>query len=461
MPLTRELSTAVREELGGDEDWSQIPYLDQDFEKAMSYLIDSEPWLSEAERLRNRALFVMISGAIHSGIVKAQKTVLDAMHQCPDWLLRLVCWMHVNKAPVVTLNYDTILEMVASEFYLGMGRMLTSDDLRPFRTSGERISDPQDGHSTFPLLKLHGSLNWTYSGTDSYFGEAIQDALVPRWSAGWLGELGCDPIDGRVPLIVPPTFNKTRYFENEKIRWIWRRSAVALALARRIFCIGYSLPEGDLLMRFLLNDAQPPEDMDPPPGRRIPLYLVNTDPRCRDQFRNLPRWFQISEDFVLGREREPVRSFTDALLGGALDSSAHTVRPLSNLPRLVTCIRQACPEESELTNLATGGKFHVLGVNDCGVLLSDPPGSGTRFALWHAFETCLRVAATGRVYHHFVLGGVDSWVAATRRHEAAEPFVDHPCEQQILSMLCAAGALERVKDGTAVRFKANEYLLHG
>src|SRR4051794_35227749 len=60
MPLTNGLTDAVREELSAHvpaQDFANVPYINSDFEKALSYLNESQPWLNEADRLRNRALF--------------------------------------------------------------------------------------------------------------------------------------------------------------------------------------------------------------------------------------------------------------------------------------------------------------------------------------------------------------------------------------------------------------------
>jgi hypothetical protein len=55
-----------------------------------------------------------------------------------------------------------------------------------------------------------------------------------------------------VPLIVPPTLNKSLYFNNETVRSQWILARRALADAARIFIIGYSLPRGDLMVNFML-----------------------------------------------------------------------------------------------------------------------------------------------------------------------------------------------------------------
>ena len=61
-------------------------------------------------------------------------------------------------------------------------------------------------------------------------GQSITDRDLPRWSSPADYERMFTVDDGRVPLIVPPTLNKTSYFDNELVRSMWQRARVALSL---------------------------------------------------------------------------------------------------------------------------------------------------------------------------------------------------------------------------------------
>ena len=52
-----------------------------------------------------------------------------------------------------------------------------------------------------------------------------------------------------MPLIVPPTWNKTMYHSN--ISAVWKKAAEELSCAENIIVIGYSLPESDMFFRYL------------------------------------------------------------------------------------------------------------------------------------------------------------------------------------------------------------------
>lgn len=104
---------------------------------------------------------------------------------------------------VVTLNYDLVLELMAEQLRSWFGTKIR------FR----RTNDEYVFHQS--LAKLHGS------------------------------------IDG--PRIVPPTWNKT--LRDDAIRKEWEFAHQLLTDANHIIFVGYSLPEGDNYIRFLLRSA--------------------------------------------------------------------------------------------------------------------------------------------------------------------------------------------------------------
>ncbi len=66
----------------------------------MSYLSESQPWLNESDRLRNRALFLDLTDSIHRVIVRAQSEAVKASPVCPDWLSHLVLWMQRKRVSI-------------------------------------------------------------------------------------------------------------------------------------------------------------------------------------------------------------------------------------------------------------------------------------------------------------------------------------------------------------------------
>lgn len=116
-----QLGSLVRKELGISEPSTD---LETDLELWLTYLSQDHPWLSEAENLRNHAQLLDLSTAV--GHVLA-RTIREVVAQpSPSWLLPLVSHWHDSNSVVLTLNYDTLVERVASGIECGVGNLPTS-----------------------------------------------------------------------------------------------------------------------------------------------------------------------------------------------------------------------------------------------------------------------------------------------------------------------------------------------
>lgn len=271
MPLLNELSIRVREKLQNLGETLPSPLLDlgDDVELWLTYLSQPQPWLKEYHNLQNRALFLRITEIIRDVVDSA---VNDAVRvECPAWLLRLVERWHRNKTNVITQNYDTLIERAALQARLGATLLLPDLYGVPFDEAGGSVVSRSPEENSFRLCKLHGSVNWFYSGAASFHGESLYYSEVTPWGNS-RSEDEEDSLKGasdKVPLIVPPTSEKTTYFQHEKLRLIWRRAAEALSRAERVYFVGYSLPRTDLGIRFFLQHSRP--------SLKAPLIIVNTD----------------------------------------------------------------------------------------------------------------------------------------------------------------------------------------
>lgn len=115
-----------------------------------------------------------------------------------------------------------------------------------------------------PVLKLHGSLNWgRCSRCADVFPWMMNDYLSryspqPPYADGTLMRLNignrigkhkhtCGSTAEPTPVIVPPTWNKSRYADS--IRTVWARASQELLEAQSIVIIGYSLPPSDEFFR--------------------------------------------------------------------------------------------------------------------------------------------------------------------------------------------------------------------
>lgn len=187
MPITKELAKQVigRYKYRERIDPMILSMMEEDegqgFEKALTFLTQDKPWLPESENLRHKALYLDLANVIR-GIL--QEIMRDPMvwgtNQPPLWLEALVTFWHDSRSSVITLNYDTLIERVASSVYWHKrSRGIPTSQLYPMiltpaeQRNGSVRSEPDSEQAleTFRLFKLHGSTNWFYSGRSDFFGE--------------------------------------------------------------------------------------------------------------------------------------------------------------------------------------------------------------------------------------------------------------------------------------------------
>jgi hypothetical protein len=158
---------------------------------------------------------------------------------------------------LLTFNYDLLIDVAL----MNAGRTID------YGLAVEPGGPPSD---TIPLLKLHGSLNWT-TDEDSkkvlpwflrhyincYDLKPLGKTRKFRITIGEnLSEMGNKhKTEGNVfrtdgqPVIVPPSWNKAD--SHRAISDVWARAAKELSDASSIFVVGYSLPETDSFFKQL------------------------------------------------------------------------------------------------------------------------------------------------------------------------------------------------------------------
>lgn len=98
------------------------------------------------------------------------------------------------------------------------------------------------------LYKLHGSLNWVYCPTCNTI------KLTPFQKSATLPDrcANCDSIFST--LVVPPTYFKS--LTNAFLAMIWIKAEAALREAQHIIFCGYSFPDADMHIKYLLKRIQ-------------------------------------------------------------------------------------------------------------------------------------------------------------------------------------------------------------
>jgi hypothetical protein len=296
------------------------------FELILTYLAEDHPWLSVPDNLKNRAQFLEASHALARVILRAQGGVLSK--PIPTWLESLVDAWHDKKVTVITFNYDTLVEKAYTQVVQPLSLRqadhsevygISVPDIRS-RTSS---AFGREARETFRYLKLHGSVNWCYSGAPTFYGETIYDLQI---QSGW-NEWGAEPEDDlerkapeKVHLVVPPTTTKSALFNNELVRNQWRLARTVVEGADAIYCLGYSLPETDQMVRYLLGTL--------PAGKLI--VPVDTSASVGRRYSRLLKRHRIPGDYV--GMKDPIPRFVEDWATGRLKTGT-PIRSRGGTPR--------------------------------------------------------------------------------------------------------------------------------
>jgi hypothetical protein len=262
MPLMGDLSDGVRVALNDKLEDRHRRHADN-IETFLTYLVSAKPWISAADRLRDEALFLDASVRIARFIEAVNLSDSDVS----PWLDKIVRTWVSTKAHVITLNYDLTVE----DAFQRLDATVDLAVLYPVVVSPlmGRVGGTFSGRMarSLQLYKLHGSINWLYSGSPGASGE-------PLYRGKPTDEVARD----KVPLIAPPVFDKSVYWKHESLVATWRFAGRALAWAKRVIFIGYSLPETDLSMRCFIRDSCHPDTS---------VVVVNRDGTVRDRYESL------------------------------------------------------------------------------------------------------------------------------------------------------------------------------
>ena len=148
----------------------------------------------------------------------------------------------------MSLNYDILIDnalMAAKENF-----DLDLDYSIDFINYGPEWKRPRLTKQ-LSLFKLHGSLNWLYCPTCRAIRITPKVKGICRliWQPNECVCTSCETL--AVPIIIPPTYFKV--LSNLYLRQIWHAAEQALRECRRLIFCGYSFPDADLHVRYLLK----------------------------------------------------------------------------------------------------------------------------------------------------------------------------------------------------------------
>lgn len=155
----------------------------------------------------------------------------------------------------ISLNYDIIIDNQILQLNLYDEKIHYEIDYGvEFLKDYEAMSRDKTMKKSISLYKLHGSLNWLYchscislkltekrKGASMIYGHNIM-CVNDNCRANYQ------------PIIIPPTFFKV--ISNYYLRQIWHKAELALRNADRIFICGYSFPDADVHIKYLIKRAE-------------------------------------------------------------------------------------------------------------------------------------------------------------------------------------------------------------
>jgi len=152
----------------------------------------------------------------------------------------------------VSTNYDILIDNALTEQNANGIDLDYGVEFRNFDRVDDWTRPRLD--SSVKLFKPHGSLNWLFCPTCNEIEITPKEkAVVTRLIS--VADAACSHC-GSVysPLIVPPTFYKD--LNNVFLSSIWNRTDVALHKVNHVIFCGYSFPDADIHIKYLLKRAQ-------------------------------------------------------------------------------------------------------------------------------------------------------------------------------------------------------------
>ena len=294
MPTTKELYNLLEGLIGPADGFTReaYDYASGNAETLLSYYAIPSPHDDPIETLRKRRVAALIEIGIGVTITD-RETKAEAFGLNPNANILLKKW-HQDRSHILTTNYDTLVERIASQ------HDLFYTDLYPIPITNATVRDGgaiagSEYPDTFTLYKLHGSTAWyksqNESTSDSIYGLPHNLVGDPRYQKF---------VADKRRFIVPPVLDKSSLLSHESIRSLWSQAKQkALIQADNVYVIGYSLPETDIAMRTLLWEGTRAHLYPNSPNSKKSLYVVDIDSQVAQRFKNiLGTYYHVYDHFT-------------------------------------------------------------------------------------------------------------------------------------------------------------------
>ena len=282
--MNRELATFFHMMFNIDVDHGDLDNIDfPTFEEVLGVIdlairrnesfkeFDLESMASNGNRLRQIRVYLVL---LMAKIIKEKLSVGRGIHS--NLITNLRTKKLLNKVSFISTNYDILID-----------NQLSSPDNRLVNygiefTNYHREKDwPRPNGNATKLFKIHGSLNWLYCSTCNTLTYTPFEKGVVRLVDNF-SSCSCPSCESVIlPIIVPPTYFKdmTNVFLNE----IWYKCEQDLRRTEHIIFCGYSFPDADIHIKYLLKRIQTNKDS------ALRFTVINNHPGKSNDVKNEER----------------------------------------------------------------------------------------------------------------------------------------------------------------------------
>ena len=285
MPMMSDLTQKVWKLFENELGASGIPAHPDDpgrhfsnVESLLSQLARRYPWLERSEYHRNLGYYHKIIDFIDDEIIDSEHEVDK---DSENWRAhrQLVKTWHHTQANVLTFNYDTLVERLASNIFGYDSITFDMLDPVPILNANYTVGSPKSLNvPTFSLYKLHGCLTWyvhRQPGEGSVHRMASPDLQWDIRLRMYDQEI---MKNGMHKLMVPPIQGKDDDYVHPIFGILWADAMKKLKEASRVVFIGYSLPLMDSLSIQLFRTALWER-------KGVRVVVVNTDEEVREHYK--------------------------------------------------------------------------------------------------------------------------------------------------------------------------------
>lgn len=161
---------------------------------------------------------------------------------------RLYVTGDLKNTAFISLNYDILIDNALQEMFDAGFDIDYGVELANYGRNYD-FTRPRENKGIF-LIKLHGSLNWLYCPTCSSIERTEKKA-----TDAYYRPTPCRDCDTELePVLIPPTYYKT--MDNLFLQQLILKSFEILRSARRLYFCGYSFPDADFHVKYLLKKAE-------------------------------------------------------------------------------------------------------------------------------------------------------------------------------------------------------------